>query len=88
MSEHRFTVDQTSVGCTPSHTRKPHYRHNLRYENPAGKAWTSPEGHALRTPSGLTVVTCACGLASEALPSDDARLIYEQHRNAIRDEMG
>ncbi|MGR4880511.1 hypothetical protein ACIPUC_13880 [Streptomyces sp. LARHCF249] len=87
MSENHFTVDQTSIGCTPSHTRKPQYRHNLRYENPAGKAWTSPEGNTLRSPSGLTVVTCACGLVSEALPSDDARLVYEQHRNAIRDEV-
>ncbi|MBT2401931.1 hypothetical protein [Streptomyces sp. ISL-100] len=87
MSKHRFSVDQTGTGCTPSHTRTSKYRHNLRYENPAGGAWTSPEGHTLRTPCGLTVVTCACGLATEALPSDDARLLYEEHRNAIRDEM-
>ncbi|MCX4547062.1 hypothetical protein [Streptomyces sp. NBC_01565] len=91
MSEHRFTVDLTSTGTgtggsTPSHTRKPQYRHSLRYENPAGEAWTSAEGHSLRAPSGLTVVTCACGLATEALPSDDARLVYEEHRNTIRDE--
>ncbi|MER5932370.1 hypothetical protein [Streptomyces sp. NPDC002054] len=80
MSEHRFTVDQTSTG-------KPQYRHNLRYENPAGKAWTSPEGDTRSTLSGLTVVRCACGLATEALPRDGARLVYEEHRNAIRDEM-
>ncbi|MFK0046187.1 hypothetical protein ACIQU4_19185 [Streptomyces sp. NPDC090741] len=94
MTEHRFTVDLTSAGTgstgstgnTPSRTRKPQYRHSLRYENPAGEAWTSPEGHTLRTPSGLTVVTCSCGLATEALPSDDARLVYEEHRNTIRDE--
>ncbi|MGW8777207.1 hypothetical protein ACWGNM_03930 [Streptomyces sp. NPDC055796] len=92
MSEHRFTVDLTSTdstgsaGSTPSHVRRPRYRHSLRYENPAGEAWTGPDGHALRTPCGLTVVTCACGLATEALPSDDARLVYEEHRNTIRDE--
>ncbi|OEJ35181.1 hypothetical protein [Streptomyces subrutilus] len=86
MSDHRPITDQTSTGCTPSHAGAHRYRHNLRYENPAGQAWTSPEGHTLRTPSGLTVVTCTCGLNTEALPSDDARLLYEEHRNAIRDE--
>jgi hypothetical protein len=87
MNEHRFTTDQTGADYPPIPTREPQFRHNLRYENPAGKAWTSPEGHTLRTASGLTVVTCTCGLATEALPSDDARLVYEEHRNAIRDEM-
>ncbi|MEV6578579.1 hypothetical protein AB0M92_10520 [Streptomyces sp. NPDC051582] len=92
MTEHRFTVDLTSAdssdgtGSTPRHTRKPQYRHSLRYENPAGEAPTGPEGHAPRTPRGLTAVRCACGLATEALPSDDARLVYEEHRNVIRDE--
>ncbi|MGI5447352.1 hypothetical protein ACQEVM_16515 [Streptomyces sp. CA-243310] len=86
MSEHRFTPDQAGTGCAPSPALRPQYRHHLRYENPAGKAWTSPEGHTLRTPSELTVVTCACGLATDALPSDDARLVYEEHRNTIRDE--
>ncbi|MEV6684798.1 hypothetical protein AB0N28_05585 [Streptomyces sp. NPDC051130] len=96
MSEHRpihipipnpLPDHQTGTGRAPIHAGASAFRHNLRYENPAGKAWTSPEGHTLRTPSGLTVVTCTCGLATEALPSDDARLIYEEHRNAIRDEM-
>ncbi|KOU23406.1 hypothetical protein ADK52_18260 [Streptomyces sp. WM6372] len=92
MSQHRFPVDLTGTDDTggtagaPSHHRKPQYRHSLRYENPAGEAWTSPEGHTRRAPSGLTVVTCSCGLATEALPSDDARLVYEEHRNVIRDE--
>lgn len=86
MSEHRPTTDQTSIGYTQIHAGAHRYRHHLRYENPAGKAWTSPEGHSLRTASGLTVVTCTCGLVTEALPSDEARLIYEEHRNAIRDE--
>ena len=85
MSDQRAIRDQPF--STRSHSGEPQYRHNLRYENPAGGAWTSPEGHTLRTPSGLTVVTCACGLATEALASDDARLVYEEHRNAIRDEM-
>ncbi|OEJ23542.1 hypothetical protein AR457_02530 [Streptomyces agglomeratus] len=87
MSKHSFSIDQTGTGCTPSPAPGFQYRHNLRYENPAGGAWTSPEGHTLRTTCGLTVVTCACGLATEALPSNDARLVYEEHRNAIRDEM-
>lgn len=89
MTEHPFTVDLAgthSTSGTPTHTGRHQYRHHLRYENPAGEAWTSPEGHTLRTPRGLTVVTCACGLATEALPSDDARLVYEEHRNVIRDE--
>ncbi|MFD7079287.1 hypothetical protein ACFYXV_31270 [Streptomyces sp. NPDC002181] len=95
MTEHRFTVDLTSAdsadsrddtGSTPSDTRKPLYRHSLRYESPTGDAGTTPEGPTSRTPRGLTVVTCACGLATEALPSDDARLVYEEHRNVIRDE--
>ncbi|MGW5848769.1 hypothetical protein ACWFQ8_12600 [Streptomyces sp. NPDC055254] len=87
MSDQHATGDQPGTGRTGSHSREPQYRHHLRYENPAGKAWTSPEGHTLRMPSGLTVVTCACGLTTEALASDDARLLYEEHRNAIRDEM-
>ncbi|MEU9415081.1 hypothetical protein [Streptomyces sp. NPDC051000] len=86
MSEQRFTLDQSGTGYAPRPARKPQYRHNLRYENPAGEAWTTPEGHTQRTSSELTVVTCACGLATAALPSDDARLVYEEHRNAIRDE--
>ncbi|GGX44631.1 hypothetical protein [Streptomyces chryseus] len=86
MSKHRSRIDQAATGCTPSHTRTSRYRHNLRYTNPAGGSWTSPEGNTLRTPCGLTVVTCACGLATEALPINDARLLYEEHRNAIRDE--
>ncbi|MFE3580169.1 hypothetical protein [Streptomyces vinaceus] len=89
MTEHPFTVDLTSTdsaGGTPAHPGRPQHRHHLRYETPAGEARTSPEGHAPRAPRGLTVVTCACGLATEALPSDDARLVYEEHRNVIRDE--
>ncbi|MFD7257947.1 hypothetical protein [Streptomyces sp. NPDC059874] len=87
MSEHHVTVDQAGAGCEQGHTGKPQYRHHLRYESPAGEAWTSPEGYTRSTLSGLTVVTCACGLATKALPSDDARLVYEEHRNVIRDEM-
>ncbi|MFJ3174217.1 hypothetical protein ACIPJK_26005 [Streptomyces roseus] len=98
MTEHRFPVDLTSAdsadgynghddtASTPREARKPLYRHSLRYESPAGEAGAGPEGHTPRTPRGLTVVTCACGLATGALPSDDARLVYEEHRNVIRDE--
>ncbi|MGW0390983.1 hypothetical protein ACWDYJ_08775 [Streptomyces sp. NPDC003042] len=88
MNDQRFPLDGTSAGFAPTDVRARHYRHNLRYENPAGKAWTSHEGHTLRALSGLTVVTCACGLVTEALPSDEARLVYEEHRNVIRDETG
>ncbi|MGW7056613.1 hypothetical protein [Streptomyces sp. NPDC054887] len=87
MSKHGFNVDPSPTGCPRRHTRTFPYRHNLRYENPAGGAWTSPQGHTLRSPGGLTVVTCTCGLATKALPSNDARLVYEEHRNSIRDEM-
>ncbi|WP_404952677.1 hypothetical protein [Streptomyces sp. 147326] len=86
MSEHRFTLENTSTGTTPAAARTPHYPHSLRYEKPAGSARTSPEGHTLRALSDLTVVTCACGLTTPALPNDDARLVYEEHRNLIRDE--
>ncbi|MEU8843878.1 hypothetical protein AB0D97_32975 [Streptomyces roseus] len=99
MTEHRFTVDLTSAdsadgydghddnpASTPREARKPRYRHSLRYESPAGEAGAGPEEHMVRTPRGLTVVTCACGLDTGALPSDDARLVYEEHRNVIRDE--
>ncbi|WP_314247002.1 hypothetical protein [Streptomyces sp. DSM 40907] len=87
MSEHRFTLDDTSASITPGAVRPPHYRHKLRYEKPAAAARTSPEGHTLRALSDLTVVTCACGLTTPALPNDDARLAYEAHRNEIRDEL-
>ncbi|WP_030721749.1 hypothetical protein [Streptomyces sp. NRRL F-2580] len=87
MSEHRFTLERTSDGIAPAAARTRHYPHNLRYERPAGTTRTSPEGHTLRALSDLTVVTCACGLTTPALPNDDARLLYEEHRNVIRDEM-
>lgn len=87
MSEHRFTLDHTSAGNSRVAVRTAHYPHNLRYEKPTGAARTSPEGHTLRALSDLTVVTCACGLTTPALPNDDARLVYEEHRNVIRDEM-
>ncbi|MFF8266576.1 hypothetical protein ACF059_04185 [Streptomyces sp. NPDC016562] len=88
MSEHRFTHEDDSAGFHPTAARTPRYPHSLRYEKPAGAARTSAEGHTLRALSDLTVVTCACGLTTPALPNDDARLLYEQHRNVIRDEMG
>ncbi|MCX5192715.1 hypothetical protein OOK31_02215 [Streptomyces sp. NBC_00249] len=65
---------------------RPAPRHNLRFTDLEGEAPPSPAGHARRSHSGATVVTCACGLDTGALPSDDARLVYEQHRHQIRDE--
>ncbi|MGW7436953.1 hypothetical protein [Streptomyces sp. NPDC054849] len=88
MSEHRFTLDDSSAHVAPDVVRRPHYPHHLRYEKPAGAARTSPAGQTLRALCDLTVVTCACGLTTSALPDADARLVYEQHRNVIRDEMG
>ncbi|MFG2988939.1 hypothetical protein ACGFZK_06480 [Streptomyces sp. NPDC048257] len=87
MSEHRFTPDNASARTSPAAVRPRHYVHNLRYKKPAEAARTSPDGHTLRALSDLTVVTCACGLMTPALPNDDARLAYEEHRNEIRDEM-
>lgn len=87
MIEQSFTLDDTGVGISPAAARTPHYPHHLRYEKPAGAARTGPDGHTLRALSDLTAVTCACGLSTPALPDDDARLVYEQHRNLIRDEM-
>ncbi|KJY34588.1 MULTISPECIES: hypothetical protein [unclassified Streptomyces] len=87
MSEHRFTLDNTSAAVAPAAVRPPHYLHNLRYRKPTEATRTSPEGHTLRALSDLTVVTCACGLTTPALPNDEARLVYEEHRNEIRDEM-
>ncbi len=87
MSEHRFTLDDTGARTSPAAARPPHYLHNLRYKKPTEAARTGPEGHTLRALSDLTVVTCACGLTTPALPDDEARLAYESHRNEIRDEM-
>ncbi|WP_143196788.1 hypothetical protein [Streptomyces sp. CB00455] len=67
---------------------QPSLRHNLHFENLEGESRTSSDGHVLRALSGLTVVTCACGFKTEAMPSDDARLVYEQHRHLIKDETG
>ncbi|WP_411102870.1 hypothetical protein [Streptomyces sp. cmx-4-9] len=66
------------------------FRHNLRFENhgadpdPQHGADPSPSGRAT---TGATTVTCTCGLDTGALPSDDARLMYEVHRNEIRDQV-
>ncbi|MFD3696995.1 hypothetical protein ACFWUZ_12715 [Streptomyces sp. NPDC058646] len=65
------------------------YRHNLRFEN-HGTAYDPQHTPAAPRPgrvtTGETTVTCSCGLDTGALPSDDARLVYEVHRNVIRDE--
>ncbi|MEU9145504.1 hypothetical protein [Streptomyces sp. NPDC048349] len=84
MSEHPFTLDTT--GASPAADRTSRYPHHLRYEKPAGAARTGPGGPTLHALSDLTVVTCACGFTTAPLPNDDARLVYEEHRNVIRDE--
>lgn len=90
MSEYRSTLDSTGPASLPREPRTPAYRHKLRYENhdtaldsqdtPA-QQWTG------RVPTGKTTVTCLCGLDTGAVPSDEARLVYEEHRNLIRDEI-
>ncbi|MER6448723.1 hypothetical protein DEJ51_34095 [Streptomyces venezuelae] len=87
MSEHRFTLDDTGTDMAPAAVRPSRYPHRLRYEKPVAAARTGPEGQTPHALSDLTVVTCACGLATPPLPNDDARLAYERHRNEIRDEL-
>ncbi|MEU9015797.1 hypothetical protein AB0D12_40300 [Streptomyces sp. NPDC048479] len=87
MNEHRFTLDNSNATFNPSEPRPPVPRHRLRFKNVEGDSWTGPEGHTLRALSDLTIVTCACGLDTDAIASDDARLVYEEHRNLIRDEI-
>lgn len=66
------------------------FRHNLRFENhgtaPVPQHDPAPSQPGRGT-AGVTTVTCTCGLDTGALPSDDARLVYEVHRNEIRDEV-
>ncbi len=87
MSDHRFTLEDVGAGVAPDAVRPPHYLHNLRYKRPTEVPRTNPEEHSPSALSDLLVVTCACGLTTPALPNHDARLAYEEHRNAIRDEM-
>ncbi|MET9887383.1 hypothetical protein ABZZ20_30445 [Streptomyces sp. NPDC006430] len=65
-------------------------RHNLRFENHS-TAVVQEEGQTrpwpVRVPTGETTVTCACGLDTGAIPTDNARMLYEQHRYLIRDEI-
>ncbi|WP_371680381.1 hypothetical protein [Streptomyces sp. NBC_01276] len=82
MSDHRFTPDDTGSPIAPAAARTPH---RLRYERPPGAARTGPERYGTDAPRDLTVVTCACGLTTPAMPDADARLVYEEHRNVIRD---
>ncbi|MDH6540122.1 hypothetical protein ACFXJO_08870 [Streptomyces lavendulae] len=88
MSDHRFTPDETGSPLAPAAARTPRHPHHLRYERPAGTAPTGAGGHGAGSARGLTVVTCACGLTTPAMPDADARLVYEEHRNVIRDETG
>ncbi|MFD3548690.1 hypothetical protein ACFWUW_24320 [Streptomyces sp. NPDC058655] len=90
MSEHRSTVDSNGSPATPREPRTYRYPHNLRYVNhdmaldsqdAPTQSWTE------RVPTGKTTVTCPCGLDTGAVPSDEARLVYEEHRNHIRDEI-
>ncbi|MGW7347837.1 hypothetical protein [Streptomyces sp. NPDC054854] len=68
-------------------SKPPASRHRLRLENHQGDSYPESLGQAHQPLPGLTTVTCACGLRSDPLPSDDARLVYEQHRYLIRDEV-
>lgn len=88
MSDHRFTPDDTGSLIAPAAAHPPRHPHHLRYERPAGTARTGPGGPGAGAPRDLTVVTCACGLTTPAMPDADARLVYEEHRNVIRDETG
>ncbi|GLX39088.1 hypothetical protein Sros01_51610 [Streptomyces roseochromogenus] len=88
MSDHRFTPDETGSPLAPAASRAPRHPHHLHYERPAGTARTGPGEHGVGAARDLTVVTCACGLTTPALPDADARLVYEEHRNLIRDETG
>ncbi|MEU9304547.1 hypothetical protein [Streptomyces sp. NPDC048269] len=87
MNEHRFPFDDGNATSTPGEPRRPVHRHRLRLENVPGEGWTGPEGDTLSAASDLTIVTCACGFETEAIAGDDARLLYEEHRNLIRDEI-
>ncbi|MET9609755.1 hypothetical protein ABZZ17_32615 [Streptomyces sp. NPDC006512] len=68
-------------------SKPPASRHRLRLENHQGDSYTDSHGQVHQTLTGLTTVTCACGMRSDPIPSDDARLVYEQHRHLIRDEV-
>ncbi|MFE9629693.1 hypothetical protein [Streptomyces sp. NPDC006463] len=87
MNEHRFTLDYGDATVTPDERRPPVSRHRLRFENVKGEGCTAPESGTRRAAPDLAVVTCACGLGTDPLASDDARLLYEEHRNLIRDEI-
>lgn len=66
----------------------PAFRHNLRFENHSKFVdWEPGSMRSEQVPTGETTVTCTCGLDTGAIPSDQARLIYEEHRNLIRDEI-
>ncbi|MGW0753594.1 hypothetical protein [Streptomyces sp. NPDC002587] len=87
MNEHRFTLDDGDTTVTRDEPRLPLYRHRLHFENVKGEGDPGPEGSTRRAAPDLAVVTCACGLGTEVLASDEARLLYEEHRNLIRDEI-
>ncbi|MGW7099664.1 hypothetical protein [Streptomyces sp. NPDC054838] len=82
MDEQRFTPDNS--GVTPA------FRHNLRFEDHSEvRDWqvNPAQGRRDRVLTGETTATCTCGLDTGAVPSDEARLVYEEHRNLIRDEI-
>jgi len=88
MDEQRFTLDNS--GATPAPGEPPAFRHNLRFEDhsEALDCQVSPEqAWRDRVLTGATTATCTCGLNTGAVPSDEARLVYEEHRNLIRDEI-
>ncbi|GGZ47583.1 hypothetical protein GCM10010371_03650 [Streptomyces subrutilus] len=90
MSKQRFNLDDSGATFPPSEPRTPAYRHKLRLENhTAGPEWQdgAAQQWTERTPTGRTTVTCRCGLDTGAVPTNEARLVYEEHRNLIRDEI-
>ncbi|MEW1638639.1 hypothetical protein AB0469_31845 [Streptomyces sp. NPDC093801] len=88
MSEQRFTLDNSGSAFTPREPRTPVFRHNLRFENHSKVLdWEPGSMYSVRVPTGETTVTCACGLDTGAVPSGDARLAYEAHRNLVRNEI-
>jgi hypothetical protein len=87
MDEQRFTLDNS--GATPAPGEPPAFRHNLHFENHSEALdWqlNPTQGRRDRVLTGETTATCTCGLDTGAVPSNEARLIYEEHRNLIRDE--
>lgn len=61
-------------------------QHNVRFENHEGLTIIDSDGVVNRYPSGMTTITCSCGLDTGAIPSAEARQVYEQHWRETRPE--